>query len=304
VIPVLFDTDLGTDVDDAIALAYLAKSARFDLLGVTTVNGDVRRRAELATAILRLAGRDDVPVGIGASAPLDGATTRSMPAGLVATGPADALPDDVPSADDVIVEALSRGSAPVHVCAVGAFTNVAAVLRSRPDLLERVAGLHLMGGCLLEYALVAGGAAHEPVPEFNLNGDATAAAVCLSLPVPLRIVPLDATNVLAFDDDDRATIASAGELGAVLAEQMSGWCEMLRSRSDDPDVPRVRLHDPLTVVGIALSDIEEREELRIALHGRPGRAFLVTSPHGRSATVVRSADSAALRQELVEVISG
>jgi len=304
VLPLLLDTDLGTDVDDAIALAYLAKSERFELLGVTTVNGDVHRRAALATAVLRIAGREDVPVGVGASTALGGGTTRSMPAGIVASGPADPLPDPVPTAEDVITGALSAATEPVHVCAVGAFTNVAAVLRDHPELHERVAGLHLMGGCLREHALVPGGPSRPAVPEFNLNGDAVAAAVCLGLPLPLRLAPLDATNVVMFDDGDRAAIGSCGALGEALGAQMDEWCALLRSRSDDPDVPRVRLHDPLTIVGIAMPEVEQRDEVRLSLHGAPGEAFFVESPHGRDVTVVRSVDAARVREELVEVITG
>ena len=66
-IPVLFDTDIGTNVDDALALAYLLKQPRCNLLGVTTVSGPVERRAACAAAVCRAAGRADVPIRCGAS---------------------------------------------------------------------------------------------------------------------------------------------------------------------------------------------------------------------------------------------
>mgnify|MGYP006308368671 CR=1 FL=1 len=64
-IKVLFDTDIGTDIDDAVALAYLLSQPRCELLGVTTATGEPERRAEMASAMCRHVGRDDVPVHAG-----------------------------------------------------------------------------------------------------------------------------------------------------------------------------------------------------------------------------------------------
>ena len=302
-VPILFDTDLGTDVDDAIALAFLARDPRCDLLGVTTVNGNVRRRAALAQGLLDLTGRGDVPVGLGAADPL-GEPSSTMPVGVIAREPRGQVPDDAPSAEDVIVEALRSATAPVHVCGVGAFTNVATVLTAHPELHDAVAGVHLMGGCLGPYGLVPGGPTFSAIPDFNLNGDPLAAAVCLGLPLPLRLVPMDVTNVLVLGDDDRAAIAAAGDLGAALDEQMEGWVGFLRSRSEDPDVACVRLHDPLAVVGVVAPEVETRATVGLSVRGTPGKALLVESPTGRPTSVVRTADAAALVRELVAAIAG
>jgi len=64
-IKILFDTDIGSDIDDAVALAYLLCEPRCELLGVTTVSGEADRRAEMASAVCRNAGRADVPVHVG-----------------------------------------------------------------------------------------------------------------------------------------------------------------------------------------------------------------------------------------------
>src|SRR4051794_8540089 len=66
-VPVLVDTDIGSNVDDALALAYLLRQPRCELLGVTTVTGDVGRRAAVAEILCRSAGRGDVPVHCGAA---------------------------------------------------------------------------------------------------------------------------------------------------------------------------------------------------------------------------------------------
>jgi len=61
-IKVILDTDIGTDIDDALAIAYLLKQTRCELLGITTLTGESEKRAKLASVILHAAGRDDIPI--------------------------------------------------------------------------------------------------------------------------------------------------------------------------------------------------------------------------------------------------
>ena len=69
-IKVLFDTDIGSDLDDAVALSYLLAQPRCDLLGITTVSGDVLIRARLASVLCKSAQKD-VPIRLGSSDRLD-----------------------------------------------------------------------------------------------------------------------------------------------------------------------------------------------------------------------------------------
>jgi len=64
-VPILLDTDIGSDVDDAFALALILASPELDLRGVTTVSGDTRARALMACRLLTAAGHKDVPVAVG-----------------------------------------------------------------------------------------------------------------------------------------------------------------------------------------------------------------------------------------------
>src|SRR5512143_3315756 len=68
---VLLDTDIGTDVDDAVCLAYLLSHPQCNLLGITTVTGDSVKRASLASVLCRAAGKD-IPIFPGAEQPLRG----------------------------------------------------------------------------------------------------------------------------------------------------------------------------------------------------------------------------------------
>ncbi len=64
---VLLDTDIGSDIDDAVALAYLLCQQRCELVGITTVTGEPLKRAEMASAICQNVGRGDVPIHAGCS---------------------------------------------------------------------------------------------------------------------------------------------------------------------------------------------------------------------------------------------
>ena len=71
-IPVIIDTDIGEDIDDLLALVFAANSPEFQILAVTTVDGDTAGRSRIARRVLSLCGRGEVPVAAG--------YTRSMPA--------------------------------------------------------------------------------------------------------------------------------------------------------------------------------------------------------------------------------
>src|SRR5574338_566858 len=68
---VLLDTDIGTDVDDAVALAYLLAHPDCELLGITTVTGEPEKRASLASVVCKAAGKA-IPIYPGADRPIDG----------------------------------------------------------------------------------------------------------------------------------------------------------------------------------------------------------------------------------------
>jgi purine nucleosidase len=81
-VPVILDTDIGSDIDDAVCLAYLLRQPKCELLGVTTVSGKVLERAALADAVCRAAGRRDIPIHAGCSHASITARRRSSKPGL------------------------------------------------------------------------------------------------------------------------------------------------------------------------------------------------------------------------------
>ena len=130
-IPVILDTDIGTDVDDVWALAFLLRCPELDVRLITTSTGDTRHRAALVAKMLEIAGRADVPIGIGLA--LD-------PAPLGHTGwLGDYDLDDYPGAvytDGVgaICDTIMNSTETVTIIAIGPLPNLAAALVREPRI--------------------------------------------------------------------------------------------------------------------------------------------------------------------------
>lgn len=191
-IPVLFDTDMGTDVDDCLALAVLLGSPEIDLIGVTTVYGDVALRARMTRKLLHLAGRDDVPVLEGVGAPL----MRNRPVfwpgheglGLLEEGDEARFgqhPDR--HAVDFLIDTVMDRPGEVHLLAVGPLTNVAAAMVRRPEVAHNLAGLTVMGGFVAPWTGGRGPAEH------NIQCDPEAARAVFASGAAISLVPLDVT---------------------------------------------------------------------------------------------------------------
>ena len=73
-IPVILDTDIGFDVDDVWALAFLLRCPELEVKLITTTTGDTHYRARIVAKLLEIAGRTDIPIGIGI--PLDHNTAQ------------------------------------------------------------------------------------------------------------------------------------------------------------------------------------------------------------------------------------
>ena len=78
-IPVLIDTDLGDDIDDAFALCLAMRSPEIRVLGVTTVFRCAKYRAKMAKALLCAGGFSEIPVYAGESKPLECTSVHGHP---------------------------------------------------------------------------------------------------------------------------------------------------------------------------------------------------------------------------------
>lgn len=280
----VLDTDIGTDVDDCLALALVLASPELRLEGVTCVYGDVGLRARVAAKLLSLAGRPEVPVLAGAGEPLLGLRPVYWEGhegeGLLGEGDPPLVAAGRHGADFLIETALAAPGA-IHLLAIGPLTNVALALRREPRLAQALAGLTIMGG-----AVRGPGQWHLPYAEHNVGADPEAAHIVLSSGAPITLVPLDVTRQVRIGPADVARIgAGGGAYRRALADQVERY-------------PRYRqrgftyLHDPLAAALLVDPSLATYEPLQVEveLGGRlAAGATLVRAPDPSGPRPVRVA---------------
>ncbi len=189
-IPVIIDCDTG--VDDAGALMMACASDRLDILAVTTVSGNVglEHTHPNTLRVLKLFGREDIPVAKGADRPLvrppfraslvhgfDGIQGYRFPEGP--SGGEVSLP-----AAAFLAKVLEEQKEPVTVVALGPMTNIAILLLSRPDLKEKIRRIVFMGVSYQD-------GNPSPLGTFNIIVDPEAFRICLESGVDFYACPLD-----------------------------------------------------------------------------------------------------------------
>ena len=192
--PVIIDCDPGQD--DAVMLLLACASPEFDILGVTTVAGNVpleltQRNARI---ILELAGRDDIAVYRGCDKPLRGSPLTAE-AVHGATG-IDGCPIHEPrlaladghAVDFIIETCRAAGDGALTLVPTGPLTNIASALQRAPDIATKIEQIVLMGG-------VSGrGSRVSPVAEFNILCDPAAAKIVFNCGRPVVAFGLDVTQ--------------------------------------------------------------------------------------------------------------
>lgn len=155
---VLVDTDIGTDIDDALTLAYLLANPDCDLLGITTVTGEAHRRASLASVLCTVAGRD-VPIYPGVERPLllEQRERFAPQAEILARWPhQSAFPRG--EAIEFMRHTVHANPGEVVLLGIGPMTNIGLLFAVDPEIPSLLKGLQLMSGKFAGFPTRATGA--------------------------------------------------------------------------------------------------------------------------------------------------
>jgi inosine-uridine nucleoside N-ribohydrolase len=251
--PVIFDTDIGTDIDDAYALAALLHRPELELVGVTTVSSDAVARARLAAKLLQVAGanRAKVPVYAGTSTPTQYMKQVDWAEGFTSPSLHES------GAVEFMRAQIEARPGEITLIAVGELTNIAALLESGRGIAKKIRAISLMGGSI--YRGYAPGS--KPEPEWNIKSNARAAQVVFGSGVPLLVAPLDTTADLKLSPEMRVELFSRGvPLNDALAALNSIWRHTNTWKGENPtlfDVLAVELvaaQYPLSALHIDVAD--------------------------------------------------
>jgi inosine-uridine nucleoside N-ribohydrolase len=264
--PVLLDTDIGSDVDDALALGVLLASPELRLVGATCVARIARRRAAAAARLLGVAGRADVPVFVGEDEALlrkGRFVWREIEDRGLPEGP-DASIRDEPAPEAIV--RLAREVPDLELVAIGPLTNLARALAIDPKLPRRVAGLTVMGGHVRQVRI--GALVCRPGIDYNLCSDPEATMAVLGAGFATRLVTADVTLETWLTRADLARLEEAGRVPRALAVMVRAWTPWQAKifgeigGTLDPDNVAF-LHDPLTVQALVDPSPLRFERLRI-----------------------------------------
>jgi inosine-uridine nucleoside N-ribohydrolase len=265
-IPVIFDTDIGDDIDDALALALALQSPELDVTLVTTVADDVESRTRLAWKELGLFGRRDVALATGAAEPLLDPKYPDQAAQFRVLTAQDQPPASARQrASDRIIETLLASSVKMTVIPVGPLTNIALALKEEPRIKDKIERIVLMGG-----------AYYPPRREYNIYRDRIAAAIVFNSGVPVTGVGLDVTEKCKLQGSDLERLHKANNPASQFLYQLIE----LWQKGNPNQFPT--LHDPLAVATALRSTLVETQSGAVEVE--------TTSPSFFGATVFTPED--------------
>ena len=225
--PVIIDTDVGDDIDDAFALTIALQDPRLEVIGITTAWGDTRMRTLLVRRLLETLGRRDVAVAQGPAT----ANTAPFTQKKWASAAGDQSP--APDAVEFIRKQVSQRPGEITLIALAPLSNVEALHERAPDALRKLKQVAIMAGSI--YAGYNRGGAipvAQPDPEWNVVSAPKGLTVLLESGVPVRLFPLDSTQ-LKFDEVRRDRLFAYGSPGsdalALLYHQwrlFNGWGQL------------------------------------------------------------------------------
>jgi len=205
---VVIDTDPG--VDDALALLLAMRSPELKIEAITPVAGNVPLELSLPNALrmVEIAGRTDIPVAVGAKAPL----LRRLVTAAYAHGenglggavfPEPKIKPVAEPAAKFISQIVRKYPGEVTLITIGPLTNIATALNMDSELARMVKSLVMMGGSL-------SGGNITPAAEFNVYVDPEAARIVFQSAIPITMVGLDVTRKTSLTDE-HVRILEAGQ---------------------------------------------------------------------------------------------
>lgn len=274
---VLLDTDIGGDIDDAVCLAYLLANPACDLLGITTVYGDTVKRASVASALCKVAGKR-IPIYPGRQQAL--LSELRLPEVSQAAA-LDRWDHDTDFRGGESIEFMRQtiraNPGEVVLLGIGPMFNIAALFAADEEISKLLKGLVLMCGVFL---------GHEVKMEWNAKLDPVATAIVYGATPPFhRSIGLDVTTKVTMPAEEVRNKFKAPLLRPVL-DFAEVWFQQAEL---------ITFHDPLaatTLFDDSICGFEPgRVEVELKSDHLPGATLWYpkdSSGHHQVATTVNS----------------
>ncbi|MGC8971132.1 MAG: nucleoside hydrolase [bacterium] len=247
---VIIDTDIGDDIDDALAIALAINSPELDIVAITTVFRNTLLRAKLAKKLVRVFGKPDIPVVKGREKPLINDWDKNLIPPQVKAVKEDIEIDKSINAIDFIVDTVMNSQDMITLITIGPLTNIAGAIIKEPKIKEKTE-IYMMGGMY-----------SQAFPEWNIYCDPEAARIVFDSGIKITMVGLDVTLKCRFNREALDEIFNFNsERTRFLSELITIWQE-----GDKERYPI--LHDPLAVASFIESSLVKKENMHIKVETR------------------------------------
>ena len=220
---IILDTDIGTDVDDVMAVALAAISPELKVEGITAVYGDVDLRARMIVKVLKMLGREDIPVFAGSRDVL--LRNREIwwlgheGEGLLRKEDTN-LKYEKQHAVNFIIETVMNNPGEITLIGVGPFTNFAIALALEPRIAQNVKNIIIMVGS----ARLGANAAELEHSDHNVSRDPESAALLFRSGAPITMCGYDVTRQILIREEHIRRLEDRGtELNRAMANMIRIW---------------------------------------------------------------------------------
>ena len=256
---VILDTDIGDDIDDTWALVALLNSPELDVKLITTAVGDTELKAKLVAKVLQVAGRTDIPIGIGVPA----GKTPCAQQGWVQDFDMSAYKGTVHK-DGVgaLIETVMKSEQPITIIAVGPLPNIAAALEREPAIATKAKYIGMQGSIRIGYEGKKGAAA-----EYNAKASAKETQKVFEADWDKTITPLDTCGIVKLEGDKYQKVLNRDSaLTNTLMEAYKAWLtkvDWLDRNTVDVSKASTILYDTVAVYLAVSHDLAKMEKLPI-----------------------------------------
>ncbi len=282
---ILIDTDIGGDVDDALALAMALNTPNVEIVGITNVYLANAWRAGVTKELLRVYGREQIPVCAGAEKPLIGWWDENrIPNSSPDYG--EYRGEKLPHAADFIIRKAEEID-DLILLAIGPLTNVGIALAKAPHIAKRMK-IYMMGGQL-----------NKAHPEWNIFCDPEAAHIVFESGADITMVGRDVTLRCQFTREEVDEVKNAGN---PRAERLGLMMEQFIVNFGYLPI----LHDPLALAALLWPDLLKLERKRILIETRGAHTRGLTVDcdwgEGQEAWAATDVDVQGFKRRLIEVL--
>lgn len=241
-IPVILDTDIGSDIDDTWALAMMLKSPELDVKLVVSDTGDTDYRARIIAKMLSVAERADIPVGVGRQFEMiksHQTQTRWVEGYRLSDYPGTIREDGVGAIIDVIMNSPTT----VTLICIGPVPNIAEALGREPRIVKNARFVGMHGSVRRGH-----GGSSRICAEYNVVSHTPECQKVFSAAWDMTMTPLDTCGMVVLEGDDYRSVRLCDDpLVRALMENYEVWLNASQSPPDDVDRKSTVLFDTVAV---------------------------------------------------------